>query len=58
MMPFILNELIESVDPVKLYEYINFEKNIICIKYDEILRFKDFVYFYNTACAVITVFSA
>ena len=25
IMPFIRNELIESVDPVKLYEYIAFE---------------------------------
>lgn len=47
VMPFIVNDIIEAVDPVKLYEYINFNKNIICIYYDEIKRFEDFVFFYN-----------
>lgn len=47
MMPFIVNEIIESVDPVKLYEYINFNKKILCVKYEEIERFSDFVYFYS-----------
>lgn len=47
IMPFIVNELIKSVDPVKLYEYINYEKNIICIRYPEIERFEEFVHFYN-----------
>lgn len=47
IMPFKVNELILSVDPVKLYEYINFNKNIITVYYPEINRFNDFVYFYN-----------
>lgn len=47
IMPFKVNEIIESVDPVKLYEYINFGKNIITVYYEEIERFRDFVYFYN-----------
>ena len=47
VMPFKLNKIVESVDPVKLYEYINFDKNIITIKYNEIDRFKPFVYFYD-----------
>ncbi len=47
VMPFILNELIKSVDPVKFYEYINFNKNILTIRYDEIERFEEFVYFYT-----------
>jgi len=47
IMPFIPNEIIQSVDPVKLYEYINFDKDILCVKYKEIYRFKDFVYFYD-----------
>ena len=46
-MPFKVNEIIESVDPVKLYEYINYNMNILTVKYDEILRFEDFVYFYK-----------
>lgn len=47
IMPFVVNEIIESVDPVKLYEYINYNMNILCVKYNEILRFEDFVYFYS-----------
>lgn len=48
IMPFKLNEFIKAVDPVKLYEYINFNKNIICVRYDEVMRFNKFVYFYNS----------
>lgn len=48
IMPFKLNDIVESVDPVKLYEYINFDKNILTIKYSEIERFKQFVYFYSS----------
>lgn len=47
VMPFVVNELIQSVDPVKLYEYIDFNKNIICIEYPEIKRFEKFVYYYS-----------
>ncbi|MCH4005427.1 MAG: glycosyltransferase [Lactobacillus crispatus] len=47
VMPFKLNKIVESVDPVKLYEYIYFNKNIITIKYPEIDRFKNYVYFYT-----------
>ncbi len=46
-MPFKVNEAILAVDPVKLYEYIDFGKNILSIEYPEIERFKDFVYFYT-----------
>ena len=48
IMPFKTNELIEGVDPVKLYEYINYNKNIIAIYYKEIKRFANFVYFYRS----------
>ena len=47
IMPFELDELILSVDPVKLYEYINFGKDILCVKYPEIERFDPFVFFYD-----------
>lgn len=47
IMPFYPTELIKSVDPVKFYEYINFNKNIISVKYEEIERFEKFVYFYE-----------
>lgn len=48
IMPFKLNELILSVDPVKVYEYINFNRNILMIRYPEVERFDDFVSFYSS----------
>lgn len=48
IMPFVVNDIIKAVDPVKLYEYINFNKNILVSEYDEIKRFSPFVHFYNS----------
>jgi hypothetical protein len=48
IMPFEVNDLVLSVDPVKFYDYINFNKPIISIDYPEIERFSQFVYFYST----------
>ena len=49
LMPFVVNEIVKAVDPVKIYEYINFNKNIIMCQYDEVERFGKFVYFYKNA---------
>ncbi len=48
VMPFILNDIILSVDPVKIYEYIYLGKNILAPFYEEIERFDRFVNFYKT----------
>lgn len=48
IMPFRVNEIVSSVDPVKLYEYIAFGKCIISVFYPEIERFSDYVYFYRS----------
>jgi hypothetical protein len=55
IMPFTVNELIRSVDPVKLYEYINLGKNIISARYDEILRFEPFVHFYDNKFELLAI---
>ncbi|WP_127576386.1 glycosyltransferase [Paenibacillus barengoltzii] len=47
IMPFVLNELVRAVDPVKIYEYISFGKPIIAINYDEMHKFLPFVYLYS-----------
>lgn len=47
IMPFENSPVIDSVDPVKLYEYLSFNKEVISIYYDEILRFGPFVHFYR-----------
>lgn len=47
IMPFRVTELIRSVNPVKLYEYIFANKPILVTKYGESEKFDDYVYLYN-----------
>lgn len=47
IMPFKMTELIKSVNPVKLYEYIYSCKPIITVRYGESEKFSDFVYLYD-----------
>lgn len=47
IMPFMLNELVLAVNPVKLYEYIYSGKPVISVKYDETEKFADYVYLYS-----------
>jgi teichuronic acid biosynthesis glycosyltransferase TuaH len=58
IMPFKNSELTKSVDPVKLYEYINFDKPIISVKYPEMEKFSDFVYFYENMRQLFDLISA
>lgn len=43
IMPFRLVDVVLAVDPVKLYEYISWQKNIITVDYPEIHQFEEFV---------------
>lgn len=47
ILPLKLNDLVKSVDPVKIYEYINYNKPIISVFYDELEYFSQYVYFYS-----------
>ncbi|MEC0258401.1 glycosyltransferase family protein [Paenibacillus lautus] len=47
IMPFRLNELVRSVDPVKIYEYIFFQKPVFAINYKEMHKFLPFVTLYS-----------
>ncbi|QCU89545.1 glycosyltransferase family 1 protein [Thiomicrorhabdus sediminis] len=47
IMPFKLNQLIRSVDPVKVYEYIKVNKPTVVIDYDEVKKFDKFIYLYS-----------
>lgn len=49
IMPFVVNDIVQWVDPVKLYEYIALGKCIICVRYEEIERFEPYVYMYRDA---------
>lgn len=48
VMPFKLSRLIESVDPVKLYEYVRSSRPVVAPEYDESLRFSNYINLYNT----------
>lgn len=47
VMPFKVTDLVLSVDPVKLYEYILFNKPIVSVRYPGVERFSGFVDFYS-----------
>ena len=47
ILPFKLDKLVKFVDPVKLYEYINYNKPIISVYYEELEYFSKFIYFYS-----------
>jgi teichuronic acid biosynthesis glycosyltransferase TuaH len=58
MMPFHASPLIQSVDPVKLYEYLALGKEVVSICYPEIERFGDYVHFYRTRSDFIRIIGA
>lgn len=49
IMPFLKTGMIEAVDPVKMYEYISFRRNILCLSYSETQRFRPFASLYSGA---------
>lgn len=57
VMPFKLTELIKSVNPVKLYEYIYAGVPVIATKYGETLKFKEFVRLYEDSEDLIKIIS-
>ncbi|GAV17436.1 putative teichuronic acid biosynthesis glycosyltransferase TuaH [Lacticaseibacillus paracasei] len=48
IMPFIVNSTVESVNPVKLYEYLSTGKPVLCVKYGETRQFEKVLYLYNS----------
>lgn len=55
--PFPRTQLVLGVDPVKLYEYVNWGRPIVCLLYPEVERFGDFVEFYETPEELVRVIS-
>jgi teichuronic acid biosynthesis glycosyltransferase TuaH len=47
LMPFVVDRLIEAVDPVKLYEYVAFGRPALAPRYPESERFAQWVRLYN-----------
>lgn len=48
IMPFKMSDLIKSVNPVKIYEYLALSKPVIALGYKETEKFGDLIYRYNT----------
>lgn len=49
IMPFKVTDLIKSVNPVKIYEYLAMGKHIIAVYYPEMEKFGDLIETYNNA---------
>jgi len=47
IMPFIVNDIIEFVDPVKVYEYLYMKKPVITTYWNELKQFENMIYFYK-----------
>lgn len=59
IMPFVVNDLIRSVNPVKLYEYVYSGKLCMAPLYEESEPFGNFVHLYNNideACSIVENF--
>lgn len=48
IMPFKKTDLVKSVNPVKIYEYLAMGKPVIALRYDETEKFGDLIYTYET----------
>lgn len=57
-MPFQVTELIRSVNPVKLYEYLYSGKPVIAPWYGETEQFQDYVYLYKNSYSFIELCKA
>jgi len=55
ILPFKRTSLIDSVDPVKLYEYLATGKEVVSIRYPEVERFSSFVHFYENEIELATI---
>jgi teichuronic acid biosynthesis glycosyltransferase TuaH len=44
IMPFLINSLVQDVNPVKIYEYLAAGKPVVATKYDELDEFKENIY--------------
>ena len=49
LLPFIINDLIEDVDPVKVYEYLYLRKPVVSSYWKELDQFKEFTIFYKNS---------
>lgn len=48
LIPFVLNDLIKSTNPVKFYEYISSGKPVVSVRLPELEEYTDICYLYDT----------
>lgn len=58
VMPFADSPIVRAVDPVKLYEYLAFHKNILCLAYPEVERFSSFASLYSGTDSYLSALGA
>ncbi|MFK4295975.1 teichuronic acid biosynthesis glycosyltransferase TuaH [Arthrobacter sp. GAS37] len=54
LLPFVLNDLILAVDPVKVYEYVSTGRPVIVRDYPQLLHFGSHVRRYETAAELVS----
>lgn len=47
IMPFIVNDVVKAVNPVKIYEYLSMGMPVISVKYNETEKFGEKIYLYS-----------
>lgn len=55
IMPFKSTELVQAVDPVKIYEYMSYPKPIIANSYQETKKFKDYINLYSNRDELVSL---
>lgn len=55
LYPFKQNELLDTINPVKIYEYLAYNKPVIAVNSKEMQAFKDLVYLYNNYDELISL---
>jgi hypothetical protein len=55
LAPFRRTPLIDAVDPVKMYEYVAFGRDVVCLRWPEVEQFAPFAHLYDDAAGLAAV---
>ncbi len=56
-VPFRRSPLVDAVDPVKVYEYVNLNRNVVCRRWPEVERHAELVHLYDDAEGLVRIVS-